>query len=47
MISQRSIYSVAKNIREETLILLETTVPPGTTKKLFTLFLRKRSWRES
>ncbi len=30
----RSIYSVAKNIREETLILLETTVPPGTTEKV-------------
>ena len=29
-----AISSVAKNIREETLVLLETTVPPGTTEKI-------------
>ena len=30
----KAIYSVAKNIREDTLVLLETTVPPGTTEKV-------------
>lgn len=29
-----AISSVAKNIQEETLVLLETTVPPGTTEKI-------------
>ena len=37
----KAICAVAKNIREETLILLETTVPPGTTEKILYPIVRE------